>query len=39
MNLVLLGYSRVEDEEDSDSRRWESIRRNWDLRDFCVQVD
>jgi hypothetical protein len=39
MNLVLLGYSRVEDEEDSDSRRWGSIRRNWDLRDFRVQVD
>jgi len=39
LNFVILRDGRVEDEKERDERRWETIMKNWDFREFRVQVN
>jgi len=39
LNFVFLGDGRVKDEKERLESRWEIILRNWDSREFCVQVN
>jgi len=36
---MFLGDGRVEGKKERDERRWETILRNWDLREFGVRVN